>query len=57
MYVLLWQLRRSLEWEHAGTRQLIASELLARTAKHVLACRLSLSRVSTGIEDEVCVFV
>lgn len=51
--VVWWQLRRSLEWEHEGTRQLIASEVLARTAKHVLACRLSLSRDSTEIEDEV----
>lgn len=49
----VWQLRRSLSWEHEGTRQLVASELLARTAKHVLACRLSLSRLVTGIEDEV----
>eukprot|EP00752_Nemacystus_decipiens_P014235 g12662.t1 len=45
-------LRRSLDWEHEGTRQLIASELLARTAKHVLACRLSHSCAFTGTEEE-----
>ncbi len=52
-FLALPQLRQSLGWEHEGTRQLIASELLARTAKHVLACRLRHSRESTGFEDEV----
>lgn len=52
----LWQLCRSLEWGHRGARQLVVSGVLARTAKHfLLACRLSLSRVSVGIEVEVCV--
>lgn len=38
--LLFSKLRRCLGWEHDGTRQLIAAEVLARTAKHVLACRL-----------------
>ncbi|CAM9741113.1 unnamed protein product, partial [Scytosiphon promiscuus] len=43
---------RAQYWEHEGTRQLIAAEILARAAKHVLACRLQLPNVTSGSRDE-----
>lgn len=68
--MLLLKFRRCLGWEHNKSRQLIAAEVLARTAKHVLACRFrqacmreeeeerrrrSRGREEDGEEEEVCV--